>query len=221
MRLPAGTVASGLAGSVLVHVAVVAALLLSVSADDRRASPPVYAVNLVAAPRPTGAPRAAPEVVAPPPPAAPAKPAARPAPVKQKPVATAPAKPATKPTTSRVTPLPGETPGTGNDIANVDLKGKEFPYPEYLRNLVAQIYRRWNRPPGAAALEAEVAFVIRRDGTVSDIRLIRTSRSSSFDQEAEAAIETAANAKAFGALPAGYNADYLQISFLFTPRQLP
>lgn len=217
-------VASSLVGSVAVHGAAIAALLFSVSAEDRRASPPTYAVNLVAAPAPTGARRAAPEVVAPAPAPVVSKPLpkAKPTAAAKPPLAKAPARSTTAPrATSPVTPLPGETPGTGSDIANVDLKGKEFPYPEYLRNLVAQIYRRWNRPSSAAALEAEVAFVIRRDGTVSDIRLIRTSRSFSFDQEAEGAIEAAALAKAFGALPAGYNADYLQISFLFTPRQLP
>lgn len=221
MGLPRSTVASGVVGSLLAHGAVIAALLLSVGAQDRRAGPPVYAVNLVAAPRPLGA---APEVVAPAPTPAAAKPPAkpRPTPAAKQPVAKAPVKPTGATRSAKpVTPLPGEQPGTGNDIANVDLKGKEFPYPEYLRNLVAQIYRRWNRPTGAAALEAEVSFVIRRDGTVSEIHLLRSSRSYSFDQEAESAVETAANAKSFGPLPAGYNADYLQISFLFTPRQLP
>ena len=224
MGLPRSTVAGGLVGSVVVHAGVIAALVYSVSADDRRILPPSYAVTLVAAPLPTGATRATPDVVAPAPaPAAPRKPpAARPTPASRTPVAkaTTPATPASR-RASPVTPLPGETPGRGSDIANVDLKGKEFPYPEYLRNLVAQIYRRWNRPTGAAVLEAEVSFVIRRDGTVTDIRMIRSSRSYSFDQEAETAVETAANSRSFGPLPAGYTADYLQISFLFTPRQLP
>jgi TonB family protein len=140
----------------------------------------------------------------------PAKPSAK------TPVKAAPSKPA-----SPVTPLPGETPKGGSDIANVKTQGKEFPYPEYLRNLVTQIYRRWNRPVGSAALEAEVTFVILRDGTVKEIKLLRTSRSYSFDEEAQGAIEAAAAAKAFGPLPAGYPADYLPISFLFTPRQVP
>jgi TonB family protein len=120
-----------------------------------------------------------------------------------------------------VTPLPGETPGTGRDLANVKLAGKEFPYPEYLRNLVAQIYRRWNRPAGDAALTAEVGFVILRDGTVKDIRMVTSSRSYEFNLEAQGAIEAAATVKAFGPLPPGYSADYLQISFLFTPRPSP
>ncbi|HSE53727.1 MAG TPA: TonB family protein, partial [Gemmatimonadales bacterium] len=181
------------------------------------------AVELVAAPIPTGTRRPAVEAPPPPPAPAPAPPKAvtRPAPA-TKPAAKTPARPTTAPkTASPVTPLPGETPGQGSDIANVKLQGKEFPYPEYLRNLVTQIYRRWARPDGNAALQAEVGFVILRDGTVREIKIIASSRSYSFDNEAQAAVEAAAEARAFGPLPAGYGADYLSIGFLFTPRKLP
>ena len=207
-------------GTVLVHAGLVIALLVA-AASAPRVSPPTYAVELVAAPIPSGARR--PAVEAPPPPApAPPKAVTRPAPPATKPAARTPAKPTTAPkTASPVTPLPGETPGQGSDIANVKLQGKEFPYPEYLRNLVTQIYRRWARPVGNAALQAEVGFVILRDGTVQDIKIIATSRSYSFDNEAQAAVEAASAARAFGPLPAGYGADYLSIGFLFTPRKEP
>lgn len=214
-RLPRGAVWAGLAGTVVIHAGAVLALLLSVAATPK-ASPPTYAVELVAAPASRGAARPAPEArTAPLTPAPTAKP--RPAPPKS----TAPAGPRSKPvkTASPVTPLPGETPGTGSDIANVDLKGKAFPYPEYLRNLVAQIYRRWNRPSNNAPLTTEIGFVILRDGTVKDIAVLSSSHSFSFDQEARAAVDVAAAAKAFGPLPVGYPADYLQISFVFTPRR--
>ena len=212
---------TGLVGTVLVHAGLVIALLMAASSRPR-VSPPTYAVELVAAPIPTGTRR--PAVEAPPPPApapAPPKAVTRPAPPAAKPAATS-AKPTTAPrTASPVAPLPGETPGQGTDIANVKLQGKEFPYPEYLRNLVTQIYRRWARPVGNASLQAEVGFVILRDGTVREIKMISSSRSYSFDNEAQAAVEAAAEAKAFGPLPAGYGADYLSIGFLFTPRKLP
>jgi outer membrane biosynthesis protein TonB len=217
-RLPRAAVWSGIAGTCLVHVLGVAALLVSVRPAPRLL-PPTYAVQLVAAAPVSGMSRPAPE--------APAKsaPKAAPKPVPQvtrKPAASAkaPLKPAAR-TAGPAVPLPHETPTGGSDIANVNLQGKQFPYPEYLRNLVTQIYRRWNRPEGNSALTAEVGFVILRDGTVRDIRLLSTSRSYSFDLEAQGAVEAAAAAKAFGALPAGYPADYLQISFSFTPRQLP
>ncbi len=218
--MPQSAVWTGLAGTILVHGAAVVALLIAASSVPR-ALPPTYAVSLVAAPIPTGTRQ--PALEAPPPPApAPPKAVAKTAPAPARPAAKTPAKPTTAPkTASPVTPLPGETPGTGSDIANVKLDGKEFPYPEYLRNLVTQIYRRWARPVGNAALQAEVSFVILRDGTVKDIRVIATSRSYSFDLEAQGAVEQAANAKAFGPLPAGYAADYLHIGFLFTPRRAP
>ena len=91
------------------------------------------------------------------------------------------------------------------------------PRARYLRNIVTQIFRRWDRPKGTA-LTAEVAFVILRDGTVREIRVLTSSRSYSFDLEAQGAVEAAGSAKAFGPLPQGYGADYLQVSFMFKPR---
>lgn len=179
---------------------------------------PSYAVELVAAAPAAGTARPAPEAAPPPAPTIAKKPP-KAAPKAVKPVVKAPPKAVPGKTAGPVTPLPGETPKGGSDIANVKTQGKEFPYPEYLRNLVTQIYRRWNRPAGNAALEAEVTFVILRDGTVRDIKILRGSRSYSFDEEAQGAVEAAAVAKAFGPLPGGYPADYLPISFLFTPRQ--
>ena len=217
--IPRGALWTGLTGTALVHLAAVFALVLSVG-TVQRASPPSYRVELVAAAPATGRARATPETPAPAPP--PPKTVSKTPPKPVNPAAKTPAKPAAAARTgSPVRPLPGETPKGGSDIANVNTPGKEFPYPEYLRNLVTQIYRRWNRPAGNAALEAEVTFVILRDGSVRDIHMLKSSRSYSFDQEAEGAVDAAARAKAFGPLPAGYPADYLPISFQFTPRQTP
>ena len=208
---------AGVAGSVAVHAAAVLFLILSLS-EGQRSMPPTYAVELIAAPASTSSRPAATTRSTPPPPPAPAPtPTVRRQPKAPATTARAPA----SRTSAPVQPLPGETPGTGTDIANVDLKGKQFPYPEYLRNLVEQIYRRWNRPPGNASLTSEVGFVILRDGTVRDIAMVNSSRSYSFDLEARGAVEAAARDKAFGPLPAGYEADYLQINFLFTPRRGP
>lgn len=218
--MPRRAVWTGLAGTILVHGVAIVTLFVAASSAPRT-PPPTYAVSLVAAPIPTGTRQPAVEAPLAPAPAPP-KAVTKAAPAPAKPAARTPAKPTAAPkTSSPVTPLPGETPGTGSDIANVRLEGKEFPYPEYLRNLVSQIYRRWARPVGNAALQAEVSFVILRDGTVKDIKVIARSRSFAFDLEAQGAVEEAANAKAFGPLPAGYAADYLQIGFLFTPRKAP
>jgi len=100
----------------------------------------------------------------------------------------------------------------------VSIPGLEFPYPGYLRSIVEEVYRRWQRPVGNAALRAEVSFLILRDGTVREIRLTRPSGSFSFDLSAQGAIEAAGSNRAFGPLPDGYPADVLPVSFYFTPR---
>ncbi|HEX5633532.1 MAG TPA: hypothetical protein VFX50_09895, partial [Gemmatimonadales bacterium] len=175
---------AGMVGSALLHAAVLA--LAFGAASAREVEPPVYAVELVAAPLPTKARRLAPEAVSRPPEAAeapaPPKPttktAEKVAPTKTAPKQPEAATPATaKPpdasrekapqTRSQNEPLPGETPGTGADVANIKIPGIEFPYPEYLRNIMNEVLRRWS-PPGNV-LRAEVAFIILKDGTVRDI----------------------------------------------------
>ncbi|MEO8448786.1 MAG: TonB C-terminal domain-containing protein [Gemmatimonadota bacterium] len=214
-------VIAGLIGSSVVHAGVIGFVLIGVR-SARRVEPPMYAVRLIAAPAmaPAAAPKAAPTTPAPEPPA-PTKPSKSskvapvpPAKTPKRPAADAPApKPA-----APVQPLPGEKPGTGSDIANLDLQGKQFPFPEYLQNIVTQVYRRWARPIGNAALQAEVVFTILRDGSVREIKVIQTSRSYSFDVEAQGAIEQAAEDRAFGPLPNGWTSDLLQVAFRFTPR---
>lgn len=222
---------AGLLGTATVHVAL--ALLAVGTARPRKVEPPVYAVELVAAPLPSNARRLAPEAVsrpasapeAPPraapskaEPAAPVKPRAEPK-ATPSPATTAPAdasKEKAPPTRSDARPLPGETPGTGTDVANVRIPGIEFPYPEYLRNIMNQVLRRWSPPAGA--LRAEVAFLIMDDGTVRDLRFLTRSGNFGFDLEAQGAIESAANAKAFGPLPDGYDANVLPVTFVFEPR---
>jgi outer membrane biosynthesis protein TonB len=80
-----------------------------------------------------------------------------------------------------------------------------------------QVLRRWS-PPGGA-LRAEVAFLILKDGTVRDIRFLTRSGNFSFDLDAQGAIESAGNAKAFGELPDGWDANVLPVTFVFEPRQ--
>lgn len=220
-REPAA-VAIGLTGTIVVHAAAVLLLWSTVKAVEM--GPPAYAVELVAAPAPPPDEKPAPEAVQRPPAEEPApnKPAPtleKPAPPKPKPIA----RPAEKaePTpkqTAPTRPLPGETPGTGSDAVTVSTPGLAFPYPDYLRNIVQEVYRRWERPLGNAALRAEVSFLILRDGSVREIRLTRPSGVFSFDLSAQGAIEAAGSSGAFGALPDGWPADVLPVSFYFTPR---
>lgn len=101
---------------------------------------------------------------------------------------------------------------------NVQISGRDFPFPGYLDNIIRQIHRyfRWSGAPG---LVAEVYFVIRRDGSVEDIRLLRGSGNVQFDFQAMAAVEQAANRGAFGSLPEEFERDRLPVSFYFRPAQ--
>lgn len=213
---------SGLAlsGTVVLHAAV--AGLLFTRPAGRVAPIPVYAVQLVAAPAPAPEARPAPEVVerpaAQPTPAIARRPPPRRTSVSQEAPPPAPAnrEPAPR-TTPNEQPAPGVQPSTGTDVATVSLPGVAFPYPEYLRNLVSEVFRRWHRPLGETPLQAEVMFFIHRDGSISNLQFIKRSGSFAFDLEAEGAIEAAGNAKAFGSLPDGYPADVLPVSFFFNP----
>jgi outer membrane biosynthesis protein TonB len=138
------------------------------------------------------------------------------------------AKPATeKPTSAKpatakaadVAPAAGGGPtgGRGADVANVRTEGIEFPYPVYLQNVVRQIALQF-RPRPNSALRAEVTFLIRRDGSISGLRLVNRSGSFSFDQDAMGAVEAAARANGFGPLPQGFTDDVLPVIFSFDPR---
>jgi protein TonB len=111
----------------------------------------------------------------------------------------------------------GPTGGRGADVANVRTEGIEFPYPVYLQNVVRQIALQF-RPSTRGALRAEVAFLIRRDGSITGLKLVSRSGAFSFDQDAMGAVEAAARANAFGPLPSGFTDDVLPVIFSFDPR---
>jgi protein TonB len=225
----------GLVGSAALHALVVVTFLASGGLKGREKLPPVYRVSLIAAPG-TPAPAEAPAAAA-----APATPAPKPAPTSQTlhpapavsrtpavPLKTAAAPPQrvpapTTPTPAQSTPTPPGSPsGTagGTDVATIRTEGVEFPFPGYLSNLVSAVYRRWRPAPSNALLEAEVFFIVHRDGSMTGLQFIRRSGSFSFDLEAQGAVEAAARAGAFGSLPAGYGPDVLPVSFFFNPRSV-
>lgn len=178
---------------------------------------------------------------APPKPApAPPKPTAKPKPEATKPevkkpeatkpeVKTPEVKPAPKPAartrpakegSGKEPPAKGWNPKRGTQVGgsgiNVQLEGEAFPYPGYLENIIAQIsrYFRWT---GSPDLKAEAYFIIERDGSVSDMRVYKSSGNLNFDYTVLGAIEAAGKRKAFGPLPRGFQGDRLPISFYFQP----
>ncbi len=204
--------------------------------------PPAYSVELVAAP---AGPRALGSVdQGPSAPTAEAPPAAEtpaPEPVAEAPIASprrpaparaAPAKPAQ--VTPRPAPakaggaasVPGSTPagggptgGRGRDVANVRVQGIAFPFPGYLENITRQIALNFKPRPGAA-LRAEVAFLINRDGSVSELRLVTRSGVYAFDLECIGAVEAVGLRRSFGPLPGGFRDDALPVVFSFDPNVL-
>jgi protein TonB len=237
---------AGIAGSLALHGALILSVVFAGRTAVRASSLPSYRVELVAAPRSGGSEAAAaqPAPITPPPAApapapkpavAPPKPVVRtpaPAPVRTPPARTpaAPAPvpnrspssqpPAPSPQPGTPTPNTNAAPGNGTDAATIRTEGVEFPFPGYLRNLVAQVYRRWRPPAGNADLEAEMLFFVHRDGSISGLQFVKRSGSFPFDLEAQGAVEATARAGAFGALPTGFGPDMLPVSFFFSPRAL-
>jgi outer membrane biosynthesis protein TonB len=215
------------AATVAVHVSAVVMLFVTPPLV-RETMVPVYSVELIAAPRPEPEQRRAPETVqrqAQQPPTVTEQPRPQRTSVSEE----APPPPPPEPeverepaprTTPPEEPAPEVEPSTGTDAGTVKTSGVDFQYPEYLRNIVNQVYRRWHRPSGQASLRAEVLFLVHRDGSMSGFRFVKRSGNFGFDLEAQGAIEAAANAGAFGPLPDGYPADVLPVSFFFDPSTL-
>ncbi len=207
-----------LAGTALIHGAVVGVLFAGPSGGADFTAP-VYTVQLVAAPQLQPDVRRAPEVIE-----RPAQSSQSVAQRRNPSVAETPPPPdqeMEREPAPRSTPdvelVPDEEPSTGDDPATVSVSGVTFPFPEYLRNIVSQVYRRWQRPSGNRSRRAEILFFVRRDGSITNLQFVTRSGSFGFDLEAEGAIEAAGNSGAFGPLPDGFPGDILQVSFFFDP----
>lgn len=104
----------------------------------------------------------------------------------------------------------------GGEGLNISTEGREFPYPDYLANVLLQVrrYFRWDdntRPRGV------VYFEILRDGTVRNIRMVRSSGNNRFDFAVQGAVESAGNRRAFGPLPEGFVAPTLPVQLEVEP----
>lgn len=223
----------GFAASVLFHGALVAAFFL-LRPGAPPPSPPLYRVQLFAAPpgeRAIGVVQDQPTPT-PPPEKKIEKPKPAPKPVVTKPVPKPTAK--SVPAVKQVTPTPptkvappkvetpqpvaggGETGGKGADVGNVDTGGLEFNYPGYISNIIRQLILAWGQ--GAPRYDAVVRFTIKRDGTVdpASIQLV-THGNYANDNRALGAVEQVADAKLFGTLPPGFREDILPVTVRFTP----
>jgi outer membrane biosynthesis protein TonB len=224
---------AGIAASVLFHAAVAVAFIFMTAHGREAPTPPLYKVQLLAAP---AGPRAA--GVVQPPDVTPAPPTPAPIPKstpetklapKAKPKTVTPPKKATPVAQPKTAPPKTETAapkagggaigGKGADESPLDTPGLEFPYPEYLRNIAREVIHQFQTQQTRLTLVADVAFIIRRDGTIdpNSLRIAKSSGNYAFDQQALGAVEAAGNTKRFGSLPAGFREDILPVVFRFTP----
>jgi protein TonB len=229
--------------SAILHAAVATLLFNTLKERKPVALPPMYRVNIVAAPpgeraigevkssqaqatTPVTQPSAAQSTLKemPLPKAKPAqKTPARATPSAPKPSAKAGAADAKAvPKAKTEAPKAGGGPvgGKGTDVATVRTDGIEFAFPGYLNNIVRQIALNFRPRNSNASLKAEIRFLIHRDGSVSDISFIRRSGNFSFDLEAQGAVEAASSTGRFGPLPDGFADDVLPVVFSFDPEFL-
>ncbi len=224
---------TGVVVSTVIHGAVVAAVIVwGMQHDAPR--PPVYRVEMIAAPtglRQAGVvapPRSQPTKAAEAPSGAERAPEEKAVTTKKAPAATPRATPT--PTRARSAGSKTQTPaksasaapvagsregGKGADVRNLKTEGIDFPYPGYLNNIVRQITIAYTPRRVSASLVTEIKFMIRRDGSVSGIEVVKSSRDRLFDLEAQATVEAVGRALSFGPLPSGWSDDVLVVYFTF------
>lgn len=112
-------------------------------------------------------------------------------------------------------PPPEEPPPTSGEGLNVRMEGLRRDFPAYYENIIRQIQRcfRWQ---GGGSWQAQVYFVIRRDGTVRDLEFRTRSGNTSFDFEAMGAVECAGQGR-FGPLPEELPYESQPVMFEFRP----
>ena len=137
---------------------------------------------------------------------------------RSEPVKPQPAQPQQRPATDRTASASQQRRGTpggsrlGTSLAgsaSASLDAPDFTYSYYTDQLLAQIDSVWNRPVIGGNIEAVVQFVIRRDGSLADVRLGRSSGYNSFDLAAMRAIRAAAP---FPPLPAAFKGSTLGVN---------
>jgi protein TonB len=223
---------TSLYGSLAVHGLVIVVAVVSSMAERTPMEFVTYQIELVSPPAAEQAPEPAPAreelVVERPDPTPPAPEEEKPVVEEEKPK---PKPPETKPeprqeppkeTASERTPAvtdappPEEKPRETGEGINVRLEGVRRDYPAYYQNIITQIGRcfRWRT---GGDWETTVYFVIKRDGTVSDMDFVKRSGNTAFDFDAMGAVECAGQGR-LGALPEDLPFDVLPVQFNFRPQ---
>ncbi len=140
------------------------------------------------------------------------KPEARQPEARQPPPPAAPPPAAVTPPPKRTGSPFGNPLGAQTSKARLGVEDPNFTYGYYLDRVVAVISGNWVRPPvGAEIEEAVLYFRIQKDGTISDLRVARTSGSERFDQAAHRAVGASSP---LPPLPRSYQKDFLGINLI-------
>lgn len=108
-------------------------------------------------------------------------------------------------------------PEDGDDEVTARIEGFRRDFPEYYEKITNQIIRCF-RPPDTGLRDVVVRFLVQRDGSTTDIAIVTTSGSFSFDTAAEEAIECAGQPGRLGPLPDEYRYPVLPINYTISPR---
>ena len=229
---PAGTMRRPFVVALALHLLPLVAWLWTVLFPPPRPPLEFVAVRIVPAARlGVEAPKPQPS-----PKPAPAKPEPRPEPVRE---STAPVlpekKPKSKPTPKTESPAPSDTPPVAPqskvDPAPAEVQGTaggalsglalgaptamldnpDFTYGYYVDQMVSLISRNWTRPLVGGGVEAWVHFDIARDGSISGIRIVRSSGINSFDLAALRAVQSTSP---LPPLPRAFREDSLGVNLI-------
>lgn len=110
----------------------------------------------------------------------------------------------------------GKSLGASHRDTTIGVEDPNFTYGYYLDRVVSVISQKWSRPLGdPEVIQATFYFRIGQDGSLSDLRLVTSSGSQTFDQKAEKAVQAASP---FPPLPKQYTKkfgrDYLGIHLI-------
>lgn len=108
-------------------------------------------------------------------------------------------------------------PEDGDDEVTARIEGFRRDFPEYYEKITNQIIRCF-RPPDTGLRDVVVRFLVQRDGSTTDIAIMTSSGSFSFDTAAEEAIECAGQPGRLGPLPDEYRYPVLPINYTISPR---
>ncbi len=104
----------------------------------------------------------------------------------------------------------GKSLGASTNSATLGVEDPNFTYGYYLDRVVAVISSNWVRPP-LGNLQTKLHFRIRRDGSITDLRLVESSTQADFD---EAALRAVRSSAPLPPLPKGYKRDDLGINLI-------